>query len=69
MKCVTNVRDGDRVAVVGQPGAQSSSLSFMVPGRVLIHRNCWTSSFQMRVIALSFVTKDVGLALGARKLV
>lgn len=49
-------------------GAQSSSLPFMAPRRVLIHSNCWTSSFQIRVMHGHLLTKDGGLALAARKL-
>lgn len=60
MKCSTNVHDGERVAVVVQSGAQSSSLSFMIPGRVQIHRNCWTSSFQIRVMHCHLLQKMLG---------
>lgn len=49
MKCFTNVFDGDKVPVV-QSTAQSSSLSFVAPGEVLTHRNCWTRGSQIRAM-------------------
>lgn len=38
-----------RVLLLCCLAAQSSSLSFLAPGRVSIHRNFWASSFQRGV--------------------